>query len=151
MENQVFHVEVYSIQHYVIKFVIRLCIRFQLMARCTRYIFIMLSSFRDLIIAGQWFYRYSGFLHHKPPTNFPNHLSHFHWQGELNTWWKKKYSYNVLKFIFDMGANQDLISVFDWLISKISSPLKLSYQMKKNLVGSTYGKFCIRFPQNIDL
>jgi hypothetical protein len=24
---------------------------------------------------------------------------------------EKKYSYNVLKFIFDMGANQDLISV----------------------------------------
>jgi hypothetical protein len=37
--------------------------------------------------------------------------SHFHWQGELKTWCKKKYSYNVLKFIFDMGANQDLISV----------------------------------------
>jgi hypothetical protein len=31
---------------------------------------------------------------------------------------------------------------------EIFSPLKLSYQMKKNLVGSTYGKFCIRFPQN---
>ena len=37
--------------------------------------------------------------------------SHFHWQGELKTWWKKKYSYNVLKFIYDMRANQDHISV----------------------------------------
>jgi hypothetical protein len=36
---------------------------------------------------------------------------HFHWQGELKTWCKKKYSYNILKFIFDMGVNQDLISV----------------------------------------
>ena len=29
----------------------------------------------------------------------------------LKTWWKKKYSYNVVKFIFDMRANQDHISV----------------------------------------
>jgi hypothetical protein len=32
-------------------------------------------------------------------------------QGELKSWCKKKYSYNVLKFIFDMGVNQDLNSV----------------------------------------
>jgi hypothetical protein len=29
-----------------------------------------------------------------------------------------------------------------------SSPLKHSCQMNKHLVGSTYGKICIRFPQN---
>jgi len=40
------------------------------------------------------------------------------------------------------------VLVSDWLLSKNSSPLKLSCQMNKNLVGSTNGKFCIRFPQN---
>ena len=36
----------------------------------------------------------------------------------------------------------------DWSISKKSSPLKLSSQMNRNLVGSAYVRFCIRFPQN---
>jgi hypothetical protein len=57
MEQQVIYVEVYLIQHYVIKFIsdlrqaLKLCIRFLLLARCTLYIFIMfmLSSFRDLL------------------------------------------------------------------------------------------------------
>jgi hypothetical protein len=40
------------------------------------------------------------------------------------------------------------ILVSDWLISKKSSPLKQISQMKSNLVGSTYGRFCIKFPQN---
>ena len=38
--------------------------------------------------------------------------------------------------------------VFDWLISKKYSPLKPSSQMNRNFVGSTYGRFCIKFPQN---
>jgi hypothetical protein len=38
------------------------------------------------------------------------------------------------------------ILVSDWLISKKSS-LKPGSQMNSNLVGSTYGKFCIKFPQ----
>jgi hypothetical protein len=38
--------------------------------------------------------------------------------------------------------------VFNWLISKKSSPMKPSSQMNSNLVGSTYGRFCIKFPQN---
>jgi hypothetical protein len=38
------------------------------------------------------------------------------------------------------------IFVSDWLISKKSS-LKSSSQMNSNLVGSTYGRFCIKFPQ----
>jgi hypothetical protein len=29
-----------------------------------------------------------------------------------------------------------------------SSPLKLLSQMNRNLVGSTYGRFCIKFPQS---
>jgi hypothetical protein len=38
--------------------------------------------------------------------------------------------------------------VSDWLISKKSSPLKPLGQMNRNLVGSTYGRFCIKFPQS---
>ena len=34
------------------------------------------------------------------------------------------------------------------VISKKSSPLKPSSQMNRNLVGNTYGRFCIKFPQN---
>jgi hypothetical protein len=33
-------------------------------------------------------------------------------------------------------------------ILKESSPLKPSSQMNSNLVGSTYGRFCIKFPHN---
>ena len=42
------------------------------------------------------------------------------------------------------------ILVSDWLISKISSPLKLLSHMNRNLVGSIYmyGRFCIKFPQS---
>ena len=40
------------------------------------------------------------------------------------------------------------ILVSGWLISKKSFPLKLSSQMNRNLVGSTYGRFCLKFPQN---
>jgi hypothetical protein len=39
------------------------------------------------------------------------------------------------------------ILVSDWLISKKSS-LKLLSQMNQNLVGSTFGRFCIKFPQS---
>ena len=39
------------------------------------------------------------------------------------------------------------IIVSDWLNSKKSS-LKPSSQINSNLVGSTYGRFCIKFPQN---
>ena len=39
------------------------------------------------------------------------------------------------------------ILVSDWLISKKSS-LKPLCQMNRNLVGSTYGRFCIKFPQS---
>ena len=39
-----------------------------------------------------------------------------------------------------------LVSV--WLISKKFPPLKPLGQMNRNLVGSTYGRFCIKFPQN---
>ena len=38
------------------------------------------------------------------------------------------------------------VLVSDVLISKKSSRLKLSSQMNRNLVGSTYGRFCIKFP-----
>jgi hypothetical protein len=34
------------------------------------------------------------------------------------------------------------------VISKKSSPLKPSSQMNQNWVGSTYGRYCIKFPQN---
>jgi hypothetical protein len=41
------------------------------------------------------------------------------------------------------------ILVSDWLISKKkSSPLKPLGQMNRNLVGSIYGMFCIKFPEN---
>jgi hypothetical protein len=40
------------------------------------------------------------------------------------------------------------ILVSDWLISKKFPPLKPLGQMNRNLVGSTYGRFCIKFPQN---
>ena len=40
------------------------------------------------------------------------------------------------------------ILIADWLISKKSSPLKQSSQMNRNFVGSTYRRFCIKFPQN---
>jgi hypothetical protein len=40
------------------------------------------------------------------------------------------------------------ILVSGWSISKKSSPLKLSSQMNRNLVGSTYGRFCMKFPQS---
>ena len=41
------------------------------------------------------------------------------------------------------------ILVSDWSISnKKPSPLKPSSQMNRNLVGSTYGRFCIKFVQN---
>jgi hypothetical protein len=36
------------------------------------------------------------------------------------------------------------ILVFDWSISKKSSSLKPLGQMNRNLVGSTYGRFCIK-------
>jgi hypothetical protein len=37
-----------------------------------------------------------------------------------------------------------VILVFDWLISKKSSPLKLHGQMNPNLVGSSYGRSSIK-------
>ena len=42
------------------------------------------------------------------------------------------------------------ILVFDWSISKKSSPLKLLSHMNRNLVGSIYmhGRFCIKFLQS---
>ena len=40
------------------------------------------------------------------------------------------------------------ILVSDWLISKKSFPLKPLGQMNQNLVGSIYGRFCIKFAQN---
>ena len=41
------------------------------------------------------------------------------------------------------------ILVSEWLIAeKRSSPLKPSSQMNRNLVGSTYGRFCIKCQQN---
>jgi hypothetical protein len=44
-------------------------------------------------------------------------------------------------------AHVAAILVFDWQISKKSSPMKPSSQMNSNLVGSTYGRFCIKFRQ----
>jgi hypothetical protein len=40
------------------------------------------------------------------------------------------------------------ILVSDWLISKKYSPLKPISHMNRNVVGSTYGRFCIKFLQN---
>jgi len=40
------------------------------------------------------------------------------------------------------------IPISDWLIFLKSSPLKPSSQMNSNLVGSIYGRFFIKFPQN---
>jgi hypothetical protein len=42
----------------------------------------------------------------------------------------------------------EAILVSDWLISKKSSSLKPSSQMNQNLIGSTYGMYCIKFAQN---
>jgi hypothetical protein len=42
----------------------------------------------------------------------------------------------------------ETILVSDWLISKKPSPLTPHSQMKRNLVGSTYGRFCIKLPRS---
>jgi hypothetical protein len=43
---------------------------------------------------------------------------------------------------------QVLVHLFILVISKISSPLKPNIQMNQNLVGTTYGRFGIKFSQS---
>ena len=40
------------------------------------------------------------------------------------------------------------ILVSDWLISKKIFSSETEWPNEQNLVGNTYGRFCIRFPQN---
>ena len=41
--------------------------------------------------------------------------------------------------------------ILDWLISKKYSPPKPLSQMNWNFVGSTYGRFCIKFPRLVQI
>ena len=45
------------------------------------------------------------------------------------------------------GHHRQFLLLIGWFLKK-SFPLKPSSQMNRNLVGSNYGRFCIKFPKN---
>jgi hypothetical protein len=61
-----------------------------------------------------------------------------------------RFSIKIVHFVLIRSQTwtPQTILLSDRLISKKSSPLKRSSQMNSNLVGSTYGRFCIKFPEN---
>jgi hypothetical protein len=51
-------------------------------------------------------------------------------------------------FFYKLTNQKQELKLFFLAISKISSPLKPGIQMNQNLVGTTYGRFGIKFSQS---